>query len=116
MTRPGWMSFTKRCLAMKFHNIQHAKAVARWQCEVVSAICTEMVITASGSPANEPNKRESIYCSTELWYPKEMLTPEKIEQLQQGLEIDISSLDLEELSWQVNVSVIRGPRLFNCIG
>ena len=102
---------------MKFHHIRNAQACIEWQFETESLVSVLLHMTASGLPQSTTSagQRESLRYQTTRWYAKSELTKEKITELQQGISPDVSGMNLENIPWKVNETVIRGPRLFDII-
>ena len=88
-----------------------------WQFEIASLVSVLLNMTASGQPqgTTSAGQRESLRYQTTRWYAKSELTQQKIAELQQGISPDVSGMDLESIPWEVNETVIRGPRLFDII-
>ena len=100
---------------MKFRHIRNAQACIEWQFETESLVSVLLSMTASGLPQSitSAEQRESLRYQTTRWYAKSVLTEEKITELQQGISPDVSRMNLENIPWQVNETVIRGPRLLD---
>ena len=87
---------------MRFNKITNVKAVVNLLFVSDGLVGARMTITASGYTNEEPSHGKSLIYETENYYEKNRVTDAKIEELKKGLQVDVSSVDAQNIPWEVS--------------
>jgi hypothetical protein len=91
------------------YEFSNAKGIVQLVAPTENMLLVALTIEATARNRHaydEPNAVTVTWTSNKV-YRKEQVTQEKYEQLIRGIEVDVSSIPLENLDWRVKDTVIK---------